>query len=104
MTTYIWQYPDWPNWRYDMTRLAVPLAMVRHDQGRLLGRMETLGFTLRDEAWLQTLTQDVVKTSEIEGEHLDNEQVRCFKFHMQTYSFECRSPLIGKSTCNWNPG
>ena len=76
MTTYIWQHPDWLNWRYDMTRLAAPLAMVRHVQGRLLGRMESLGFTLRDEAWLQTLTQDVVKTSEIEGERLDTEQVR----------------------------
>lgn len=76
MTTYIWQRPDWPNWRYDMTRLAAPLAMVRHVQGRLLGRMESLGFKLRDEAWLQTLTQDVVKTSEIEGERLDTEQVR----------------------------
>ncbi|MFI3157484.1 MAG: Fic family protein [Methylococcaceae bacterium] len=76
MTTYIWQHPDWPNWRYDMTRLATPLVMVRHVQGRLLGRMESLGFTLRDEAWLQTLTQDVVKTNEIEGERLDSEQVR----------------------------
>jgi Fic family protein len=76
MATYIWQHLDWPNLRYDMTRLATPLAMVRHVQGRLLGRMESLGFTLRDEAWLQTLTQDVVKTSEIEGERLDTEQVR----------------------------
>jgi Fic family protein len=74
--TYIWQQPDWPNWRYDMARLAAPLASVRHVQGRLLGRMESLGFKLRDEAWLQTLTQDVVKTSEIEGERLDTEQVR----------------------------
>ena len=76
MATYIRQHPDWPNWRYDMTKFATPLAMVRHVQGRLLGRMESLGFTLRDEAWLQTLTQDVVKTSEIEGERLDTEQVR----------------------------
>lgn len=76
MATYIWQQSDWPNWRYDLTRLAAPLAMVRHVQGHLLGRMESLGFKLRDEAWLQTLTQDVVKTSEIEGERLDTEQVR----------------------------
>ena len=45
-------------------------------QGRLLGRKEALGFPLREEATLQTLTQDVVKTSEIEGEKLDAEQVR----------------------------
>ena len=76
MTTYIWQHPDWPDWIIDATRLAAPLGAVRHSQGRLLGRMEALGFKLRDEAWLQTLTQDVVKTSEIEGERLDIDQVR----------------------------
>jgi Fic family protein len=72
---YIWQQPEWPNWQIDMGTLATPLASVRHGQGRLLGRMEALGFKLRDEAWLQTLTQDVIKTSEIEGELLDKEQV-----------------------------
>jgi Fic family protein len=76
VTIYIWQHPDWPNWTCDVTRLAAPLALVRHTQGRLLGRMESLGFKLRDEAWLQTLTQDVLKTSEIEGERLDTDQVR----------------------------
>ena len=73
---YIWQQPEWPNWQIDMGSLATLLASVRHGQGRLLGRMEALGFKLRDEAWLQTLTQDVIKTSEIEGELLDKEQVR----------------------------
>lgn len=73
---YIWQQPEWPNWQLDMGSLATALASVRHSQGRLLGRMEALGFKLRDEAWLQTLTQDVIKTSEIEGEVLDQEQVR----------------------------
>lgn len=76
MTTYIWQHPDWPDWICGATRLAAPLVSVRYAQGRLLGRMEALGFKLRDEAWLQTLTQDVVKTSEIEGEKLDTDQVR----------------------------
>lgn len=76
MTTYIWQHPEWPDWTFNATRLAAPLGSVRHAQGRLLGRMEGLGFKLRDEAWLQTLTQDVVKTSEIEGERLDTDQVR----------------------------
>ena len=52
------------------------LAMVRHRQGRLVGRMETLGFDLRQEATLNTLTDDVVKSSEIEGEILDSAQVR----------------------------
>jgi len=52
------------------------LSEVRHRQGRLIGRMETLGFQLRDEAVLQTLTEEVIKSSEIEGEVLDREQVR----------------------------
>lgn len=73
---YIWQHPNWPNFTCDLARLAAPLASFRHAQGRLLGRMESLGFRLRDEAWLQTLTQDALKTSEIEGERLDSEQVR----------------------------
>ena len=76
MTRYIWQGADWPNLNCDLTRLATTLAAVRHRQGQLLGRMQALGFSLRDEAWLQTLTQDVVRTSEIEGERLDVVQVR----------------------------
>ena len=76
MTTYIWERPDWPNLTCDVAHLAAPLAAVRYAQGRLLGRMESLGFKLRDEAWLQTLTQDVVTTSAIEGERLNAEQVR----------------------------
>ena len=52
------------------------LAAVRHRQGRLLGRMEALGFDLRQEALLNTLTEDVVTSSEIEGEILDTAQVR----------------------------
>ena len=56
--------------------LAEPLAAVRHRQGRLIGRMEGLGFPLRSEAMLQTLTEDVLKSSEIEGEILDRDQVR----------------------------
>lgn len=76
MTEYLHQRPDWPNFRWDRVRLAEPLAAVRHDQGRLIGRMESLGFNLRQEAVLQTLTKDVVKSSEIEGEKLNAEQVR----------------------------
>ncbi len=60
----------------DQGRVGGRLADVRHWQGRLLGRMESLGFQLREVATLQTLTQDVVKTSEIEGEKLDAETVR----------------------------
>ncbi|MFN2375241.1 MAG: Fic family protein [Candidatus Binatia bacterium] len=73
---YIHQSPDWPKFRWDKDQLAEPLADVRHRQGRLIGRMEALGFGLREEAVLRTLTDDVLKTSEIEGEKLDSEQVR----------------------------
>lgn len=72
---YIYEREDWPVFRWDEGALAVKLAAVRHFQGRLLGRMEGLGFDLRNEAMLCTLTQDVVKSSEIEGEILDSDQV-----------------------------
>ncbi len=76
MSQYIHQGSDWPNFHWNQEALAVPLAGVRLRQGRLIGRMEGLGFAQRDEAMLQTLTQDVVKSCEIEGEMLNPDQVR----------------------------
>ncbi len=73
---YIHQDNAWPNFYWDDKRLTERLASVRHRQGRLIGRMEALGFDLRAEAVLHTLTEDVLKSSEIEGEVLDKEQVR----------------------------
>src|ERR1035441_105503 len=73
---YIPELPDWPRFRWEQHSLGEKLAAVRHRQGRLLGRMEGLGFKLRQEAVLQTLTEDVLKSSEIEGEKLDVQQVR----------------------------
>jgi Fic family protein len=73
---YLHELPAWPVFRWDHERLEQPLAAVRHRQGRLIGRMEVLGFPLRSEAVLHTLTEDVLKSSEIEGELLDREQVR----------------------------
>lgn len=73
---YIYDRPDWPHFRWDVAALAVRLAEVRHHQGRVLGRMEALGFELETEAVFQTVVQDALKTSEIEGEILDREQVR----------------------------
>jgi Fic family protein len=73
---YIHQRTDWPRFQWDRQRLAETLAAVRLQQGRLIGHMEALGFRLRTEAVLQTLTSDVIKSSEIEGERLDAEQVR----------------------------
>jgi Fic family protein len=76
MSRYIHELPGWPGFRWNHKKLAGPLAALRHRQGRLIGRMETLGFSLRAEATLQTLTLDVLKSSEIEGELLDRDQVR----------------------------
>ena len=73
---YLHLQPDWPRLRWREEGLVVQLVSVRHRQGRLLGRMESLGFGLRQEALLSTLTEDVVTTSEIEGEILDAAQVR----------------------------
>lgn len=73
---YIWQAGDWPNWRFDMAALAGPMAEVSRAQGMLLGRLADVGMSLRDQASLAALTEDVVKTSEIEGEQLNVESVR----------------------------
>ncbi|MBN1513000.1 MAG: DUF4172 domain-containing protein, partial [Phycisphaerae bacterium] len=73
---YIYERAGWPDLRWDEAGLAVLQADVRHRQGRLLGRMEAIGFTLRQEATVKTLTQDVVKSSAIEGEKLDPATVR----------------------------
>jgi Fic family protein len=73
---HIHELEDWPRFRWNNDRLVEPLAAVRHRQGRLIGRMESLGFDLRQEAVLRTLTADVLKSSEIEGERLEAEQVR----------------------------
>jgi Fic family protein len=73
---YVHELPDWPNLKWDDSKLSSLLAEVRHQQGRLLGRMEGLGFPVRAEATLTTLTADVIKSSAIEGERLDAEEVR----------------------------
>ena len=73
---YIWQASDWPSWRYDIGALAGPMTEVSKAQGLLLGRLADVGGLLRDQAQLVALTEDVVKTSEIEGEHLDLVSVR----------------------------
>lgn len=73
---YIHELTDWPKFRWNKEAILERLIPVRHQQGLLIGKMESLGFNLRKEAVLQTLTQDVVKSSEIEGEHLDTSLVR----------------------------
>ncbi len=73
---YIYQNKDWPNFKWDSDKLLPILGEVRNLQGKIVGSMESLGFELREEANLKTLTLDVIKSTEIEGEKLDQEQVR----------------------------
>lgn len=75
-TSYIWQLPYWPNWQYESRELAPLLGSVRLAQGRLLGRMQDLGMAVQSQANLSILTEDVIKTSAIEGETLSLETVR----------------------------
>ncbi|MFW6328382.1 MAG: Fic family protein [Bacteroidota bacterium] len=76
MTTFIHQKDNWPNFTWNNDEIVNLLSEARNLQGRLIGKMESLGFDLRNEALLDTLTLDVLKSSEIEGEYLNPDQVR----------------------------
>jgi Fic family protein len=76
MDTYIYQNKDWPNFTWNYERISGLLGLVRNLQGKLVGKMEALGFSLREEALLETLTIDVLKSTEIEGVILPSDQVR----------------------------
>ncbi len=76
MAKYIYQFPDWPNFTWNEQEIQLTLGKVRHLQGKLFGQMSTLGFSVKEETLLSTLTVDVLKSSEIEGENLNYEQVR----------------------------
>ena len=76
MAKYIYQSESWPNFTWDEQEIQVILGKVRHLQGKLLGQMSALGFSDKEETILTTLTLDVLKSSEIEGEELNYEQVR----------------------------
>ncbi|MDB5226999.1 MAG: hypothetical protein JWN78_1192 [Bacteroidota bacterium] len=76
ISKYIYEYKDWTSFSWDHDAVHLRLGKVRNLQGRLYGKMEALGFPLRKEAMLETLTLDVLKSSEIEGEILNPEQVR----------------------------
>ncbi len=74
--TNIYQKKDWPQFYWNKEALLTPLAEVRHRQGKIVGRMEGLGFSLREEATLQTMTLEILKSNEIEGKILNADQVR----------------------------
>jgi Fic family protein len=76
MATYIHALKNWPHFKWDASKIVEQLAAVRNRQGRLSGRMEELGFKLKKQANLEALTEEVTKSSEIEGEILNRDQVR----------------------------
>ena len=73
---YIWQREDWPFFTWDDSKLSYKLGRVRGLQGKLVGKMSALGFELKNSAMLDALTSDITKSSEIEGEILNVDQVR----------------------------
>ncbi len=73
---YIWQQATWPDFSWDDTALSTLLSKANKEQGRLKGKLEAMGFKTQGEALLQTLTQDVIQSSGIEGEKLSSAQVR----------------------------
>ena len=76
MAKYIYEYDHWPEFKWDDKQVSVILGKVRHLQGKVFGQMGALGFSIKEETMLSTLTLDVLKSSEIEGEILNYEQVR----------------------------
>lgn len=76
MAKYIYQYKSWPDFTWNEKKVQVILGKVRHLQGKIFGQISALGFSIKEETMLKTLTLDVLKSSEIEGELLDYEQVR----------------------------
>jgi Fic family protein len=73
---YIYEQPDWPNFTWNKEEILNLLSTVGHRQGRLIGRMESLGFGLQSEASLESMTLEILKSNEIEGELLDKDEVR----------------------------
>lgn len=73
---YIYEQKNWPKFAWDTELITKILGSVRHRQGKILGQMQALGFQIQEETMLKALTMDVMKSSEIEGELLNPEQVR----------------------------
>ncbi len=76
MANYIYQYNNWPNFTWNEKKVQVLLGKVRHLQGKIFGQVSALGFSIKQETLLTTLTLDVLTSSEIEGKLLNYEQVR----------------------------
>ncbi|MDR1759927.1 MAG: DUF4172 domain-containing protein, partial [Fibrobacter sp.] len=76
MKKYIYQYKDWPHFNWQNATVSAALGEVRLLQGKMLGQIHSLGFPAKEEKILETLTIDILKSSEIEGEKLNYAQVR----------------------------
>jgi Fic family protein len=73
---YIYEHPNWPEMTWDTKLLSKLCSDVRYKQGKHFGKMSSLGFDLKNQAFLTSFTEEVVKTSSIEGENLNTEDVR----------------------------
>ncbi|MFI3262493.1 MAG: Fic family protein [Rikenellaceae bacterium] len=78
MAKYIYEYSSWPSFSWDESLVSPLLSEVRFLQGQVLGKIQTLGFSVQEQTALNTITDDVIKSSEIEGEKLNYDQVRSF--------------------------
>ena len=76
MAKYIYEYSNWTNFTWDDAVIYPLLSEVRFMQGQVLGKIQSLGFSLQEQTALNTITDDVIKSSEIEGERLNYDQVR----------------------------
>ena len=73
---YIWQSADWPNFKWNEHILNTPLKLAQEQQARLVGMLSALGFDIQNQTTLESITEDIVRSSEIEGELLNRDSVR----------------------------
>ena len=76
MTQYLWERPDWTNFRWKNENILLALGECRMLQGKLLSKVVDLGFTLENQAQIEILTEETLKTALIEGENLNAQVVR----------------------------
>lgn len=89
---WIYENKDWPKFTWNAEKISTKLAELRYSQGRLLGKMQGLGFELKREANLNTLTDEVVKSSAIEGEILNVEEVDLGGWHLIAIARHVNNP------------
>ena len=121
---YIWQSADWPNFKWNEHILNTPLKLAQEQQARLVGMLSALGFDIQNQTTLESITEDIVRSSEIEGELLNRDSVRSsiarhlgislpsavnsdhYTEGVVQVAFDafknCRMPLDKERLCNWH--